>query len=411
MQITGLSAERTASGLRLSGRFRAEESGVVEQVDFDVEGDAAELADPAPEAFALIGALAALRAGERRVRIEGKLCPRFRDDTRLALRLLHTWYGNPEPVLEATAGFAAREPPSPRAGLFLSGGVDSVSALRANRLSFSPDHPSAFRDALFVVGYGLQGDQATRPGLEELRARQRRSSEAIAQIAGLRFIEVESKVDALGEEGGFFLRASHSAHLAAIAHLFRRTLSSASIAASYDPSFLEPWGTHPLLDPHYGSSAIEIRHEGFGLTRGERVGVVAAWKEALPHLIVCHQAPLGGGRLNCGRCEKCLRTMIDLDLAGALAPPAPFPEEVDPGLLEDLRVPAATVPFWKNFPARLRARGRGGLAANVERLLEESRRQERWFEERGWKGTLRRVDRRYLGGRLLAARRRLGPGR
>jgi hypothetical protein len=409
LQITALRTESTPGGIRFSARIRGEENDSVEELAFGLARDGAEFAEPAPEAFALVGALAASRSGERRVRIEGKLCPRFRDDVRVALRLLTTWYGNPEPILEATAGFSAREPPSPRAGLFLSGGVDSVSALRANRLSFPPDHPAAFRDAIFVIGYGLQGGRDTRPGLEELRARQRRSSEAIARIAGLRFIAVESRADVLGEDGGFFLRASHSAHLAAIAHLFCRRLSSASIAASYDPSFLAPWGTHPMLDPNYGSSGIEIRHEGFGLTRGERTALVAGWKEALPHLIVCHQAPLGGGRLNCGRCEKCLRTMIDLDLAGALAPPAPFPAEIDRELLEGLRIPAATAPFWTDFPVRLRAGGRGGLAATVQRLLEQSARRERWFEERGWKGTLRRLDRRYLGGRLLAARRKVRP--
>ena len=407
MQITGLVAERFAGGRRVSARFTREESGVIEDVAFDAEGDAAEFVCPAPEAFALIGALAAFHAGEKRVLVDGTLCPRFRDGVRLALRMLQTWYGGgPEPVLEATGGFAAHDPVSVRAGLLLSGGADSLSVLRANRLGFAPDHPAAYRDALFVVGYGVRGGNDAGPGFAELRARQRSAAEAVARIAGLDFLPVKWRVEVLGEDEDFFLRASHSSHLAAVAHLFGRRLTSVSIAASYDATFPRPWGTHPMLDPNYGSSAVQIRHEGFGLTRAERVALVAGWKEALPYLTVCVQTPLEAGRRNCGRCEKCVRTMLDLDLAGALAPPAPFPGEIDAELLEAVELSPLTAPFWMTFPGRLREHGRADLAPIVERLLDDSRRQERWFEDRGWKGQLRRLDRRLLGGRLLDLSRR-----
>ena len=55
----------------------------------------------------------------------------------------------------------------------------------------------------------------------------------------------------------------------------------------------------------------------------------------------------------------------------------------------------------------LRGRGRDDLAAAIESKLDESRRLQRWHADAGWKGRLRRLDRRLLGGRLLAARRRL----
>jgi len=411
MQITAPVAERTATGLRISARFTGEERRGIEDVAFEVEGDAAEFADPAPEAFALIGALAAFHTGEKRVRIDGALCPLFRDGLRGALRTLSTWYGNRDPVIEAAGGFVSHPPAAPRAGLFLSGGVDSLSVLRANRLDFLPDHPAAYRDALFVIGYGVRGGNDPAPRFADLRARQRLAAESVARIAGLDFIAVESHVDILGEDERFFMRASHAAHLTAVAHLFGRRLTSVSIAASYDPSFLGPWGSHPMLDPNYGSSAVEIRHEGFGRTRAERVALVGGWKEALPFLTVCVQTPIERSRRNCGRCEKCVRTMLDLDLAGALVPPAPFPGKVDAALLEAVQLFPEVAPFWKSSPARLREHRRADLAAIVERLLDESRRRQRWFEDRGWKGTLRRMDRRFLGGRLLEARRRLGSAR
>src|SRR5205085_11698526 len=103
----------------------------------------------------------------------------------------------------------------------------------------------------------------------------------------------------LGEDDDFFRRCSHSSHLASVAHLFGGRISSAAIAAGYDAAYLSPWGSHPLLDVFYSSSAVEIRHEGFGFTREERVASVGAGKELLPHLIVCAQGPLEGGASNC----------------------------------------------------------------------------------------------------------------
>jgi hypothetical protein len=311
--------------------------------------------------------------------------------------------------MEATGGFAASFPVPARAGLFLSGGVDSVAALRANRLDFPLDHPLSYRDALFVVDYGVRVGKEDEPRYEELRARQRKSAEAIARISGLVLLVVRSRVDVLGEDTEFFIGASHSAHLAAVAHLFGRRLTSVSIAASYDPSFLGAWGTHPMLDPNYGSSAVEIRHEEFGLTRRERVASVAGWKEALPHLIVCVQGPLDSGRKNCGRCEKCLRTMLALMLADALRDPAPFPHDIDPTRLAAIRIGPAVAPFWNELLDLLLRRGRGDLVDIIEPRLTDARRIEQWFDDRGWKGRLRRVDRRLFGGRLLDARRRFRP--
>jgi len=409
MEITDRRADRTPEGVRVSARFAWEDSDrPVEWVAFDVEAPAAEFADPAPEAFVLVGALAAIHRGERRVRTEGTLCPRFRDGLRTALRTLETWYTPrlSEPVIEASGGFVVHTPSPARAGLFLSGGVDSLSALRTNRTSFGTGHPCSYRDALFVVGFGTLGGNEAAPRFDDLRARQRSSAEAISRIAGLELLVVRSSVESLGEDEEFFLRASHSAHLAAIAHLFGRRLTSVAIAASYDPTQLVPWGTHPMLDPNYGSSAVEIRHEGFGLMRRERVANVAGWKEALPHLIVCSQGPLASGRKNCGRCEKCLRTMLALMLADALGHPAPFPGNFDAKQLASIRIGPAVVPFWSEFLDLLRRRGRNDLVAVIEPRLADARRSVRWFDDRGWKGRLRRVDRRLFGGRLLDVWRR-----
>jgi len=405
MIITDLKDDATSRGLRLSARFTWEDSPrPAETIAFEVEGPAAEFADPTPEAFVLLGTLAAFHHGERRVRVEGRLCPRLRDGLRTALRTLRTWYPawrhRSEPEIEADHGFAAMRPPPPRAALFLSGGADSLFALARNRESFPKEHPAAFRDAIFVVAFGTRGGNEISERHENVRARQRNAVEAITRIAGLDLLVVRSNVEVLGEENDFFLMASHGAHLVAAAHLFPRRVSSVSVAASHDVFVPKPWGSHPLLDTRYATSAIDVRHEGFDLRREERIAELAPWKEILPHLMVCTQGPLAEGQRNCGRCEKCLRTMIALLLADALAPPAPFPHGIDAAWLAPIRARPPQRMFWDQFPGPLRARGREDVAVAVERFLSELARLDDWFHDRGWKGRLRRARGRILGRRV-----------
>ena len=417
MLITDLKADRIPSGARVSARFAWEDTGrPAETIAFEVEGAAAEFADPSPESFALLGSLAALHHGERRVRVEGRLCPRFRDGMRTALRTLRAWYPEicraPEPEIEAEQGFAALRPPAPRAALFLSGGVDSLLALRRNRDSFPKGHPAAYRDAIFVVGFGTQGGNEETERSANIRARQRSAVQEIARRAGLDLLVVRSNVEILGEDNEFFLTASHGAHLVGVAHLFPRRLSSVSVAASQDAFEPKSWGSHPLLDNRYATGAIHVRHEGFDLRREERIAEVVKWKEVLPFLMVCSQGPLADGESNCGRCEKCLRTMIALLLAGGLGPPAPFPHDIDPEWLASIRTRPTKRIFWRHLPQPLRNLGREDLATAVEGLLSSLERLDDWLHDRGWKGKLRRARRRFLRrrGRAPGPRREIGHG-
>jgi hypothetical protein len=110
--------------------------------------------------------------------------------------------------------------------------------------------------------------------------------------------------------------------------------------------------------------------------------------------------------LNCGKCEKCVRTMTALAGLGKLAEAREFPrEEVDPRDIAALPVSPHYAAYWQDVLPLLGSRP--DLASAVEGRLEEARRTSEWLAESGWKGALRRLDRRLLGGRLLGMRRRL----
>jgi hypothetical protein len=415
MRVTDIRKEDAGDGVRLAARFVWEDAGLPpEEVAFEVGGGAAEDAVATPEAFGILGALAAVHVNERRLRIEESLCPQLAEGLRTAVRLLRAWYapGVPAPTIEASRGFRSVPPATARAALFLSGGVDSLFVLQRNRENYPADHPASFRDAIWVRGFGARGGHGTSPHAVNLRERQRRCLRGVTEAVGLRLIVVRGSVEILAEDGTYFFQASHSAHLAAVAHLFPRRLTAASIAPSYDAAFLPPWGSHPLLDACYGSSAIEIRHETYGESRAQRTAAVGRNGELLRWLVVCGEGPLEPGRSNCGRCEKCVRTMLGLLLADALDENGPFAAgDVDPLLLESIRLPASVIPFWNPLVEPLRRHGRADLAARAAALVADSRRERSWFDDAGWKGRLRALDRRLFLGKLLAARRALSGSR
>jgi hypothetical protein len=109
-----------------------------------------------PNAFLLAAFAPAMRHGERRVRVERKVCPQLRNGLVTAMQLLRRWYGEARhrPVaIEPTESFAPPMSPSlSRTASFLSGGVDALATVRSNRLDFPLDHPGSIADGFFVHG-------------------------------------------------------------------------------------------------------------------------------------------------------------------------------------------------------------------------------------------------------------------
>ena len=72
------------------------------------------------------------------------------------------------------------------------------------------------------------------------------------------------------------------------------------------------------------------------------------------HLRVCWQNP--DNAYNCGRCEKCFRTMLDLWVVGALDRCDTLPHQFDEQALALLKIPAHLVSFWQAAIDRATAR-------------------------------------------------------
>jgi hypothetical protein len=192
-------------------------------------------------------------------------------------------------------------------GLFFSGGVDSMYSLIK--------HQQTINHLLLVHGFdGAIPHQAAFPELL-VRAHQ------AAAERGKKLIWVETNLRNFTDSAISWIWYA-GAGLASVGLLLSNVLSRCYIASSHDYKAQVPWGSHPLLDPLWSTEALEFLHDGCEAARARKVKTVAEASWPLQYLRVCYEDP---SQLNCGRCEKCIRTMLELYVAGALDKSPTFP--------------------------------------------------------------------------------------
>jgi hypothetical protein len=96
---------------------------------------------------------------------------------------------------------------------------------------------------------------------------------------------------------------------------------------------LAPSGSHPVTDPRWSTEGLRIVHHGCGARRIDKLAAIAVpGMPLLTRLRVCLQ----GGEQNCGRCEKCLRTMAGARALHVTIPTLPRLDDL--ALLEKLNI-------------------------------------------------------------------------
>ncbi|MFO0934260.1 MAG: hypothetical protein U1E39_16360 [Planctomycetota bacterium] len=406
MHIDDLRRDVLPTGCRVSARLVAE-GGYAGPARLWYETDPAFADDleAAPEAFLLAGAAAAMRHGEPRVTIDAPVCPRFVAGLEDVLRLFHAWEPAFRPVpVEPLGGLVAPRPRTPpRAALFLSGGVDSLSLLRTHRAALPAGHPAALADAFYLVGLHPDDVRGDAPDPERLRGHleQQARLRALCDATGLALVPVRTNARALCPDFHAWKYLQFGPSTWAVAHLFRRRVTDVWLASHGYGAAQGRYSSHPLVDPSLSSAAVTL-HTGEPLVlRQAKLDTVAAWPEGLAALQVClTHDPLPPGVANCGRCEKCLRTRLNLLVAGALDRAPTFPSRgLGPDELASYS-PASDPRGYFTGPlveGLLRV-GRVDLADALRRRLAHARRKAR-RRASWWGRALRRLRGRRFRGR------------
>ena len=264
------------------------------------------------DAFLAASLLPAMREGDN-LRIEGPVSARILTNTPTIQQIFHRWDTRLKCIeVEAEARKNTPGHTGRRVGCFFSAGIDSFYTLLK--------HEHEITDLIFVHGFDIPLHNSL------LRSRVSDSIRAVAAKFRKRVLEVETNLREFSDEyvSWNFL---HGAALASVGLLLAPEFSRIYIAASCSYADLFPWGSHPLVDPLWSTETMEIVHDGCEATRAEKAAYIASNETAVNYLRVCWENP--GGAYNCGRCEKCVRTMAILRAVGILAKCPTFESPLD----------------------------------------------------------------------------------
>lgn len=264
--------------------------------------------------------------------------------------------------VEVVATVRPQEPPRRlgRVAAFFSGGVDSWSTLLDN-----PD----ITDLIFVRGIDLLPGSVQHEKLAplvEARARE------VADNLGLTLHLVDTNLRQLSDP---LLRweAYFGCACMAVAHFLAPRFERILVAGAMDHEVDEPMGVARLVDHLWSTEQLEIVDAGGRYSRVERTRRIADHPLVKRTLRVCWENR--DGAYNCGRCRKCLMTMITLEALGARTGVETFPPELnldDIAAIEIKQVVLLTL--WEDVLDAVRAEGRADLEPAVEAAVEKGKR-------------------------------------
>jgi len=309
---------------------------------------------PAPEAFGSAFLVPALHAG-RTLRLQTPVCDVWAGNLApLTKAFAELWYADAQaplvtPIVREPAG-------TPATALCFSGGVDAFYTLLHGGLSV--------HRLVYVIGY-------------DVKVRERKRAQAVNSLVrdvaaslGIRSAIIATNLRRHPLHKSTPWLRSFGGALAAVGHLLGAEASRLLTSSDGLGRAHAQVGSRPDTDPLHGSRRVAIDHIAGGVTRLEKIRALAAEPLVQRHLRVCWKNV--GQSLNCGRCEKCVRTMVELDACGALGRFAGF--AYGQGLLAAVdSLPAIEellVPFYEDA---LRHGLAGPVAAATRRLLDRSR--------------------------------------
>jgi len=296
--------------------------------------------EPNPDAFLVAALPLAQWNGEKRIQIEGTICCRLRDGLSVAMELFGMWYQRCGVVaIEPSRGFApsvARR--EPRAASLLSGGIDALAALRSNGLDYPASHASSIRDCILLFGlnsYDLDADVA-RPDRLAAFAEHRSRLASLCEHAGATLISIDTNIRSVYEDYESWGWVGFGAGALSTALCLSNRIDRVQIGSAGLGLRQQQGGSHPWLDHYYSTEAVAVHQAQPGMSRFEKTRIVADWPQALAVLRSCYYRTIPPeGRINCGECDKCVRTMLALVALAKLdrAPTFPF-DDVTPEMVE-----------------------------------------------------------------------------
>jgi hypothetical protein len=313
--------------------------------------------DASPFAAALL--LPAMKQGEDLI-IHGSISTQLHKGMHAIMHEVLQWDIGLKPI-RIEAGTLVPDMRKPRrSASFFSGGVDSFYTY----LKHKADPLEADRIDTFILINGFDIDQRNTPlwdhTLHNIGAIARADDVSLALVR----TNIKTMVDPI-----LVWDYSHGGCLAAVGLFLRGAFHQIYIPSGRSAGEQVPWGSNLAIDGHWSTESTTFVHDGTEATRINKVlWQIARSPLALEHLRVCYLNEIEA--YNCGKCDKCLRTMINLYVAGVLDKSATFPHHIDPGLVA--AVPASDTADNIYSNENLRALEERDLAPELRQALVTS---------------------------------------
>jgi hypothetical protein len=416
LAVGDVTSTRIPAGLEIAGRLHDDRHELPERVWFQVHGAPGDLLPAHADPFAAALALSAMAAG-RALHVHAPVSSALLEGLARIMRQHAAWTeGSSAPLapVEIRAEAVRRSSRGAGAISFFSGGLDSFYTLLRNHERYPRGDARRIGTLVLLHGFDVPlTDEDTFARVRAHAAAVARAVECELFVVRTNVREVLTRLDWETQGHGVALAAAGLA-LASLVHTVYVPSSGQPLSAGL------PNAVHASLVPWWSTETVEFVSDGSWATRSAKTALVARSPVAREHLRVCWQATSRGR--NCGDCEKCLRTMIDLHIAGALDQCALFPPTVDVERVRRLSIPLVDYYFWREMLEHLSAPRDRALADAVRTALV----REQWSRSRtarldrlvsalvaplGLSGArLKELDRRWLGGAarsfMEASRRR-----
>jgi hypothetical protein len=259
------------------------------------------------------------------LKIEGAVSPKLLRASKQIQEIYRCW----QPALKFvevdvaidTKREAVTSSGSGRNGLFFSLGVDSGYSLAKN-LREHPADEEAVTDLITVLGFDVYlWEQQRFVAMLE-------NAKKVGASLGKTVLPVSTNLRDFTDKIADWVQLYHGAALASVALALGTKFRHMLIAATHTYADLFPHGSHPVLDPLWSTQATAFSHDGCEADRLQKIRGIGDIPELLANLRVCATGEMTDA-YNCGTCEKCLRTMIGLHIAGVLGKCATLPHEID----------------------------------------------------------------------------------
>jgi hypothetical protein len=309
------------------------------------------------------------------LRSDGTVCGEWKSHLPAIQFLLHQWWGY-EPIT-VHVPTAPVSPSNDNIALFFTAGVDSFFSLQQEMTRIT--------HLVNVEGFDVQLTDDSR--LAAIRTANRE----IADALGKDLIHVRTNL----RSHPLFRRLPwdqvYGAAIAAVGHLLSSSARTFLFASGAPRSQEFPRGNRGDLDPLWSSADVAFVHHGDDFDRQDKIAAIKSDHLAQRHLRVCWKNQ--PGQMNCGVCEKCVRTQLMLLVAGALGEFSTFPDVDLRAALAELPAVAPIQRYY--YEALLQRLEDAAIKDEIQRLLA---RQEPPRKRATMLSGIRRRVSRYLRG-------------